>query len=45
MTLEKVVRLLGERGWNIFVKGHASIGEVYAKNGEDAYALANLRAT
>ena len=45
VTLEKVVRLLGERGWNIFVKGHASIGEVYEKNGEDAYALANLRAT
>ncbi len=45
VTLEKVVRLLGERGWNIFVKGHASIGEIYEKNGEDAYALANLRAT
>jgi chemotaxis protein MotB len=45
ITLEKVVKLLGERGWNIFVKGHSSVGEVYQKTGGDAYELANLRAT
>ena len=37
--------LFTERDWNIFVKGHASVGEVYKKTGGDAYELANLRAT
>jgi chemotaxis protein MotB len=45
VVLEKIVRLAQERGWNVFVKGHASVGETYSKSGGDAYELANLRAT
>ena len=45
VVLEKLVKLLGQRNWNVFVKGHASIGEKSFDEVGDAYDLSNSRAT
>lgn len=42
-VMSKLIKLLKEKKWHVFVQGYASMGEV-GENGEDAYQLSSLRA-
>ena len=44
-VIEKLVKILKERNWVIFIKGHSSLGEVGDLPGVDTYMLASMRAT
>ena len=44
-VLEKLVRVLNERNWVIFIKGHSSIDEKSELPGVDTHLLSSLRAS
>ena len=44
-VIEKLVKILNERNWVIFLKGHSSIKEKGNLPGVDTYMLSSLRAT
>lgn len=44
IVFNKLIKLLRENKWNILIEGHAEVGEVYLKDGSDAYTLSSLRA-
>lgn len=44
-TLKKIIALMRDKDWTIFIEGYADIGEVYEKdNNIDAFGLSALRA-
>lgn len=44
-VVEKLVKILNERNWVVFIKGHSSIGEQGDLPGVDTYMLSSMRAT
>ncbi len=42
-VFEKLVKLLANKNWTLFVEGHASKGEVSSDGSRDAYILSSLR--
>ena len=45
VVFERVIKLLSEKNWKIFIKGHASLGEAGIEEGIDSYRLSSMRAT
>lgn len=43
-VFDRIVKLLSNRDWMIFVEGHSSRGEVSKEDGTDAYTLSSYRA-
>jgi chemotaxis protein MotB len=43
-VFDRLVKMMRENNWNIMVEGHAEAGEVYKKDGSDAYSLSSMRA-
>ncbi|MDH5581699.1 MAG: OmpA family protein, partial [Bdellovibrionales bacterium] len=43
-VFEKVVKLLSNKGWTLFIEGHASKGETSSDGSRDAFILSSLRA-
>ncbi|MFZ8934299.1 MAG: OmpA/MotB family protein [Bacteriovoracaceae bacterium] len=43
-VFEKVIKLLGNKGWTLFIEGHASKGETSDDGRRDAFILSSLRA-
>lgn len=43
-VFDRLVKMLREHNWNILIEGHSEAGEVFAKDGSDAYMLSSARA-
>ena len=43
-VIEKLVKILNERSWVVFIKGHSAIGEAGDLPGVDTYMLSSMRA-
>lgn len=43
-VFDKLIKMMRENNWNIFIEGHAEAGEESLKDNGDAYALSSARA-